>query len=258
MANPVSPPPPAARAVASAKAAAVADLAAKKKAFDESFIGKKVRWFFAPFTNEDAPRSGVFENEKAVASLCRKVQRRIYVQAYVILGLLIAVIVLMPVLKPIYSYEALRRDQGPQELVALTAANMTDAAILSWAATTITEILTFGFGDFDQRMLAQKVNFTDEGWDSFTKAIRNQDMRADFKQRQLVLTSVPSNSPVIVGKGLDENQIYTWVVEMPIIMTYTTNNNVTSRQRGIVRLTIMRVPPDANVMGIGIKSWMLL
>ena len=72
------------------------------------------------------------------------------------------------------------------------------------------------------------------------------------------MTTVPSNTPVIVSKGVDLDNEYKWIVEMPIIETYMTNNNVTSRKKEIVRLTIVRVPSEKNISGIGIKSWKLI
>jgi len=224
----------------------------------QTLVAKKMKWFLRPFFEEEPSRSGVFENEKIIAVRCKAIQKRVHIQTYLILTLVVLIFFLLPVLKPIYRYDAMRLNEPSQPLMPLSTANMTDQAILSWAATSITEILTFGFGDFDQRMLAQRSSFTEEGWTSFTKAIRNQDMRTDFKMRQLVLTTVPANIPVIVGKGTDEKGEFSWIVEMPVIMTYTTNNNVASRQKGIVRLTIVRVPPSQNVIGVGIKAWMLL
>jgi len=162
--------------------------------------------------------------------------------------------------QPIYTYFLRVPGTEPKitPLIALTDPNLTDQAVLSWVATSITEILTFGFGDIDQRIVAQRHRFTPDGWESFISVLRERNMRQDFKMHQLVLTTVPSNSPVIVGKGLDPDGDYTWVVEMPIVMTYTTNNNKQSGKRSIVRVTIARMPSLENHAGIGIKMWKML
>lgn len=217
---------------------------------------------FLNFWKDDAPQIDRVADEARALAQYRALLRRVTAQAFVIMGLLIAVIVLMPVLKPIYLYETLSSDKKSQNLnqilIPLDMPNLTDQAILSWAATSITEVMTFGFGDFDQRMLSQRPLFTSEGWDAFTKAIREQNMRANFKQSQLVLTSIPANAPVIIGKGVDEKGLYKWLIEMPLVMTYTTNNNVTTQQRGIAQLTVTRVPSSENVSGVGIKGWKIL
>lgn len=209
------------------------------------------------FLDENDTGKDIIENEAVAARRYRSLQRRVTIQSFVILGLLLALIVLIPVLQPIYQYEAITEKKETQPLISLSMPNLTDKAVLSWAATSITEILTFGFGDFDQRTISHRDLFTDEGWDVFTQAIREQNMRETVKASQLVLTSVPANLPVIVGKGEDKDQQFQWIVEMPIVMTYTTNNNVTKREKHIVRLTIVRVPPAQNVAGIGIKGWLL-
>lgn len=190
--------------------------------------------------------------------MAAKVQRRMYV----VLGLVFLNVILAPLLRPTYQYIALSDKKETKPLFSLLEPNQTDQAVLSWAATSITEIMTFGFGDFDQRILAQRVRFTPIGWKSFLEALIQQQISEKFKTQQLVLTTIPTDSPVIISKGVveddeyvGEEQAYQWIVEMPVIMTYTTNNSVSSASRGIVRLTIVRVSGKQNPTGIGIKTW---
>lgn len=210
---------------------------------------------------DDEVEEGMDElpDPEAVLTAHRAIVARINRRSFVIICLLFAIIFLVPILQPIYKYDLMNNDKRTIPLVPLSMPNLTDQAILSWAATSITEIMTFGFGDFDQRILAQRGKFTSEGWESFTKAVRDQQLRSSFKARQLVLTTVPSDAPVIVAKGQEaDDDVFHWVVEMPIIMTYTTNNNVAERRRNIIRLTISRVPPRDNVFGVGIKKWEMM
>jgi hypothetical protein len=71
----------------------------------------------------------------------------------------------------------------------------------------------------------------------------------------LVLTTVPSNTPIIVGQGVNPQEVYQWEVQMPVIMSYATNNNVINRKRSVITLTIVRVPADENASGIAIQGW---
>ncbi|MFA6279434.1 MAG: DotI/IcmL family type IV secretion protein [Bdellovibrionales bacterium] len=192
----------------------------------------------------------------------KKIISRVQRHMYIVLGLVFLNVLLAPLLRPTYQYIRLADDKKETPMFSLLEPNQTDQAVLSWAATGITEIMTFGFGDFDQRILAQRKRFTDQGWQSFLDALIEQKMREGFKMRQLVLTTVPTDAPVIVSKGMEEDdeyngeeKTYKWVVEMPVIMTYTTNNNVSSANKGIVRLTIVRVSGKQNPTGIGIKAW---
>lgn len=181
-------------------------------------------------------------------------------QTYVISALVLLIILVTPYLRPYYQYWARPESAGDKkiQLLPMDEPNLTDKAVLSWIEASITEILTFGFGDFDRRILSQKHRFTSVGWDSFIQSIRDQDMRSEFKLRQLVLTTAPAEAPVIVSKGIDADMQYTWTVEMPIVMTYTTNNNVRSEKRSIVSIKVTRVPSKESVRGIGIKMWRMI
>lgn len=200
------------------------------------------------------------QDRKRYAKAVQQVQK----QAYIIAGLVLLNILLAPVLRPTFINVAVTPEKAKRPMIGLSEPNQTDQTILSWAATSITEIMTFGFGDLDQRILMQKGRFTDSGWDSFLEEIKREKIREGFKMRQLVLTTVPTDSPVIVSKGAapdDENSgdgDYRWIVEMPVVMTYLTNNNVSTAKRGIVRLTIVRVPSKKSVTGIGIKAWQFM
>jgi hypothetical protein len=87
-----------------------------------------------------------------------------------------------------------------------------------------------------------------------------ENVRDAFKSRQLVLTTVPTDSPVILARGADplRGDDYRWIVEMPVIMTYITNNNVLRRSHAIIRLTITRSPISMdNIRGVAIKTWQI-
>lgn len=176
----------------------------------------------------------------------------------IVLAILSGVLLLgTPFFMPIYQYYARNTKQEVMKLVPLTAPNMTNRAILSWATTSITEIMTMGFGDYKTKLPEQRFRFTPEGWDAFAMTFDKLKIGEKFQQNQLVLTTVPSNTPVIVQQGPNEQHVYQWRVQMPVIMTYATNNNMSSRERAVVDLTIIRVNPNQNPAGIGIDSWRL-
>ncbi len=183
-------------------------------------------------------------------------RKRLAVQGYIIAALSALLMVVLPFAGPVHIYYAMTPDHKAKVLVPLQMPNMTNKAILSWATTAITEVMTMGFGDMDIRLPKQKERFTEGGWSSYMKTFDEMNIREQFKLRQLVLTTVPSNTPVILAQGLDRNR-WVWVVQMPIIMTYATNNNVMQKSRGIVDLTIVRVPTEDNPFGIAIKDWVL-
>ncbi|MFA5041405.1 MAG: DotI/IcmL/TraM family protein [Bdellovibrionales bacterium] len=182
-------------------------------------------------------------------------KKSIVIQTWIIAALAAVFVVLLPFSKPVPLYYAISPDKKVRALSATSMPNMTDRSILSWSTTSITEVMTMGFGDIAIRMPKQRVKFTKRGWDAFTKSFEAMKIEEAFKQSQLVLTTVPSNTPVIVAQGVNPDNIYQWVVQMPVIMNYATNNNVMRKQNSTVTLTIVRVPIEESAAGIAIQNW---
>jgi intracellular multiplication protein IcmL len=176
-------------------------------------------------------------------------------QAIVMVGLVLVLVALLPFAAPTYIYFAKNPDGETTRLIGMPMPNMTNRAVLSWATTSITEIMTMGFGDMDVKLPQQRVRFTARGWKAYVKSFIKQKIGETFKQSQLVLTTVPSDTPVIIWQGVNADNVYQWVVQIPVIMTYATNNNVTKKVSSIVGLTIVRVPADESAAGIAIQEW---
>jgi intracellular multiplication protein IcmL len=206
----------------------------------------------------------LYENKKldeAVVSEEAELHRRSYLirivrwQNYAIIGLVTVLLLGVPFYTPTYRYFSISAEAKIDILVPLDAPNMTNQALMSWETNSVTEIMTLGFGNFEHQIVSQRQRFTAKGWLSFTEAIRNNEMLKAFKERQLVLTTVPSDVPVITEQGQGLDGVYYWKIQMPIIMTYMTNNNMTKQEKNIISLTITRVPTRENSGGIAIKTW---
>lgn len=194
-------------------------------------------------------------NERIESEQHRRLLSVVIAQTVGIAVLIGMLVFLGPFFQPIWRYYAVNPAGSVMPLVGLTVPNMTNRAILSWTINSVTEIMTIGFGDFETRLLREKRRFTPDGWDSFVSAFNKQSIGEIFKHNQLVLTTVPSDTPVILSQGKNEEDIYQWKVQVPVIMTYTTNNNITQRDHTVITLTIVRVPTAHNPDGIAIKTW---
>ncbi len=211
---------------------------------------------FLDFFRVDPVPVDVVADEAADLERWRKLLVRFYWQTIIIVVLGAFLVVFVPIAQPVNDYEALAPGGKLTPIISLTEPNMTNRTVLSWATVSITEVMTIGFGDFEKRLRDQKWRFTSQGWALFTKAFINSKIGQTFKQSQLVLTTVPSNTPVIIHQGNDnEEHVYQWIVQMPAIMTYATNNNVSRQEKSVIQLTIERVPTTQSTSGIAIRKW---
>ncbi len=210
---------------------------------------------FGGFLADDPIYFDMVINEQIENKQHRRMLSMALWQSITIAALAILLMFLAPIFQPVYRYYAVDPAGQMESVVGLTAPNMTNRAILSWSINRVTEILTIGFGDFELKLNKQRLNFVPEGWKSFVHQFLEQDIGETFKHNQLVLTTVPSNVPVIIEQGQNKEGVYEWRVQMPVVMTYTTNNNQTQHQHSVITLTVVRVPLDQNPDGVAIKVW---
>lgn len=206
------------------------------------------------FFGESPIAFDVVANEEIEYDHHTKLVSLVFSQSIALALLAILLIVLVPFMEPIYHYYTRSPAGEEAAMTALIVPNMTNRAVISWAVTSVTEIMTIGFGDLLPQLQAQNNRFTKEGWKSFVEAFHKQQISELFKGNQIVLTTVPSDTAVILAQGPNKQGIYQWKVQVPVIMTYATNNNVSEGHHAIVTLIIVRAPPDQNPSGIAIKN----
>ncbi len=160
-----------------------------------------------------------------------------------------------PFFKPLYVYHSVTPEGRSALLVPLDLPNLTNPAVVSWSATSVTEVLSFGFGDVEAKTILQKKRFTPAGWKAFVKAFLSTKVSDTFKRNQMVMTTVPSDTPVVLSQGINDDDVYQWKVEVPIITTYAANNNVIKPEHGTILMTLVRVAYEVNPTGIAIDVW---
>ena len=70
-------------------------------------------------------------------------------------------------------YFATTADGRIMQLVPLDQPNMATAALMSWVAQATSEVMTFGFHDYQRRLQQSSRHFTHHGWETFTAALNN-------------------------------------------------------------------------------------
>lgn len=135
----------------------------------------------------------------------------------------------------------------------LTEPNLSVRALTSWSAQTATEVMTFGFNNYKYRLQEASRNFTDEGWESFSKALVRSKVIDKVTKNQQIITAAPAGTPILVAEGLYKER-YQWQVQVPLVITYQAGSKVSSSAM-IVNLLIVRLPNMTSSNGIGIQQW---
>lgn len=188
-----------------------------------------------------------------------RLARRIRIQAILIVVLFAALFLAYPLFKTSYVYQA-RQIGAPigseKRLAELDVPVLTRDAVISWAMTTVTEVMTFNFSNYDSRILMFADRFKPEGWENFVKALAEAGTIEQFRAQQLVSTAAPTAPATIEYEGINPSTgEYEWKVKVSVIRKFITNNERSDIKKQTVYLTLVRVPVLEHPGGIGIKVW---
>jgi intracellular multiplication protein IcmL len=176
------------------------------------------------------------------------------IEGIAIVGLILTFIVFLNIYTPTRTYFATTEDGRVVPMVPLSQANLSKPALLSWAAQSAAETMTFGFHDYRRRLQESSRHFTRRGWASFTKALQDSGRIETITSNRQVVSATPRAAPTILAEGVMPNGVYRWEVEMPMLLTYELGQAQRSEPMNI-RLVIVRVPKLESTNGVGIDQW---
>jgi intracellular multiplication protein IcmL len=151
------------------------------------------------------------------------------------------------------SYFAVSPGGTKRTLTGLPKPNANTEALSRWAASAVTEIMTFGFHDIDERLTNAQRLFSPKGWDSFSAALFRSRLLKNVMNQQQMMTAIPAKAPTVLAEGMVMAGEWGWVMEATIILT-TRAGSAQSTSRAKVRLILVRMPTATNPMGIGIRT----
>lgn len=176
-----------------------------------------------------------------------------FIEAIAIIGLIVAMVIIVNVYQPENRYFATTEDGRVVPMVPMSEPNLSRPALLSWAAQSATETMTFGFHDYRRRLQEASRHFTRQGWGSFVKALQDAGIVEAVEANRQVISAAPRAAPTILSEGV-MNGVYQWRVEMPMMITYQYGQ----QQRNVsmnIQLTVVRVPRLESPNGVGIEQW---
>ncbi len=176
-----------------------------------------------------------------------------FVQAISLVILLVALAVTIAVSRPQDRFFATTADGRLIRMTPLNEPNMNDAALISWVARASSDIMTFGFHDYQRRLQESSSYFTRRGWQTFSEALQRSRIMETVEKSQQVVTASPKAAPTIIQQGL-ANGIYRWVVQLPMVVTYQSGSAQQTDTLN-VQVVVVRVSTLDSPSGVGIQQW---
>ncbi len=177
------------------------------------------------------------------------------IQGIVIALLIFAIVGLAMTMKTRHVYFATTSDGRIINIVPLNEPYLSSAQIIAWSASTAQNVMRFGYHDFRARLQQASGNFTQSGWNSFNKALKEANFIEAIEARKLVVTMDINGAPEIQSQFVSKEGIYTWYVLFPVTIKFD-GEMPPQPIRTNLRLQIVRVSTLQNADGISIEQWL--
>lgn len=137
-------------------------------------------------------------------------------------------------------------------LNSLNEPTVTDDFIVQWAGLAARNTLNVNYSHLDSDMNAAEPYYTPDGWQSLQAAMKNTNFLKNIQDNKLISTAVVNGSPVILDEAVIGGH-YTWSVQVPVLVTYTSGNQ-TEQHKYVLSMLIERVSTLETDQGILINN----
>jgi intracellular multiplication protein IcmL len=186
------------------------------------------------------------------------------IQLVVILFLVASLVGMVLLAQTKQVYFATTSDGRIIPIVPLSEQFRSDADVAAWATIAAQNIMRFDYNDYVARLqqVQSDALFTETGWESFNKALKDSTILELAKARKLVVSlnmKQGTNSGVVftnTGVHTDSAGVlrYTWDMRFPIIIKFD-GAEPPQPISATLLLRIVRVSTLQNSNGIGIEQW---
>jgi len=141
-------------------------------------------------------------------------------------------------------------------LVPLDVPYVTDHTVIAWAMQKIPDAMSLSALNYRRDLQRAQAYFTSAGYQGFLAGLKaHNDLKA-IRDRNLMVSTIPTGPGVVVWQGHLPNGIYAWRVQFPVKMIFRSSSQITSHAY-VANVLIQRAVTIKNPSGISIQSIVL-
>lgn len=165
----------------------------------------------------------------------------------------LTIIAVLLLVRPKPAYFAVSSDLRVVQLTPLNEPLVEDQGIIDWSAKVVESTMGFDFVHWKSTLESVRGDYTPNAFNQFVGRLKSTGILQNVLDRRLVLSAAPISSPIIVNKG-PLGGSYAWEVKFPMIISYQSNQGVTSSNNVTVTLMIKRQNTVEYPRGIAIDE----
>jgi intracellular multiplication protein IcmL len=176
------------------------------------------------------------------------------IQTLVLILLVVGIVGLLFTVKTRQVYFATTSDGRIIDIVPLNEPYRSPAEVVAWAAGTAQNVMRFAYHDYRQRMQQVSSEFTESGWASFNKALKEANIIDAVEARKLVVTMDIEAAPEIKNAFV-QGGVFTWLLQFPVTIKFESNGEAPQPTHTTLLLKVVRVSTLQNPSGLSIEQW---
>lgn len=147
-------------------------------------------------------------------------------------------------------YYAAREDGTSLSIVAIREPFLRERQIMNFVREAASRALTLKFSALDDDLAEIRDYFTPDGWVAYRNSL-TPTLETAVKSR-INITTIASN-PVITRTGPNDNGDHSWIVQVPLSITYESASAVRTENK-IAQIEVVKVPVSIQSRGISMRK----
>jgi intracellular multiplication protein IcmL len=166
--------------------------------------------------------------------------------------LLVGALAFLELTEPLPKYYATLSNGRIVPMQALSEPTVTSDYIMQWSSMTMRAAYNLDFVNYQTQLNQAQPYFTADGWNAFMGALNGTGVIDSLQTNKLILAAVVSDTPIVLNRAII-NGHYTWSVQVPLLITYSSASE-NKKQKIIITMTIVRVSGLDTPQGIQINN----
>ena len=167
-----------------------------------------------------------------------------------------ALFVWMGLREPAYVAVATGMGGGTAPVVAEddAGADMQIGVLLTWTVATVTQALTIGFDDWQERIEALRGRFTKGGFDAYLAVLEESLVLERLRKQRQKVSAVAQGAPVLVRVRRLEDGRMGYEVEFPLLLTFYAGEGSKLDEKLAARAVVARMPRKERFAGLALEA----
>ena len=137
-------------------------------------------------------------------------------------------------------------------MTPLSEPQMSQGGLLNWVAESVASTFTYDFRNWKNQFDSVRDRYTKKAFSEMMDSLKAGSL-AMVVEKRYVAGCVATSTPIISKEGVLDG-VQTWIVKVPITITYESSNGIENQQKLDAKMIVQRCETSINPRGVQITQ----